>query len=92
MIYPKTFPPEHRLDTEAGEKVINIYKEAIAVSSESPRAAAALLRLCMELLCQKLLEGEDKGDLSEMMDTLATKERFPEEVKEAMKEVRLMGE
>lgn len=39
---------------DLGEDIVALYNEARAVASQSPRSAAALLRLCTEMLVQRL--------------------------------------
>ena len=60
MIYPRSIPfPDPNEDLDDGIK--KLYREAANVYQDSPRASAALLRLCLEKLCQQLGE---KGNLN----------------------------
>lgn len=63
------------------------YEEAAAISSISPRASAALLRMCVENLCKHL---SAKSKFDDAMDALA-KQGLPAEIQIAMDVVRLNG-
>ena len=56
MVYPDGMalpPPNSDLDTDIQED----YREAASIVNRSPRAATALLRLCVQKLCKQL--GQD---------------------------------
>ena len=63
------------------------YEEATAVAHASPRAAAALLRMCVEGLC-KSITGE--GRFENAIEALQ-KQGLPEEIQMAMDVIRLNG-
>ena len=55
VIYPRSQPfPEPNEDLDEG--IRKLYYEAAGIYQDSPRAAAALLRLCIEKLCRQLGE------------------------------------
>lgn len=88
MVYPdiSTAPPPN---DDLPEKALENYKEAAAVFSKSPRAAAALLRLTIEQLCIELgCKGEN---LYEKINDLATKDANLQEVIESLNIVRHVG-
>lgn len=68
------------------------YEEARRVLSDSPRAAAALLRLCTEKVCRHLLkipEGQ-KADLDKMVARLV-KDGLPKSIQQALDSLRVIG-
>ena len=61
LIYPRSFPfPDPNDDME--EEIKKLYREAAKVFQDSPRASAALLRLCIEQLCRQLGETGNLND------------------------------
>ncbi len=70
MIYPKilTAPLAH---TSMPNSVKELYEEARQISNDSPRAAAALLRVSLEKLTEEL--GEHKGALNTRIGNLYKK-------------------
>jgi hypothetical protein len=64
------------------------YDEARKIFNQSPRAAAALLRLCVQKLCQKLLQKEGKihNQIGELVDL-----GFPKRALEAFDTIRIFG-
>lgn len=58
IIFPKSIPVQHP-NPDLGQDIIDDYFEAANVFNDSPRAAAALLRLALQKLCKQLGE---KGD------------------------------
>ena len=69
--------------------VKKIYSEAAAVANQSPRAAAALLRLALQEFCK--LQGCSEGNLIEQIKCLETKKGLPARVVKAMDALRLTG-
>ena len=87
MVYPSVMmvpPPNPDLDTD----IQNDYKEAADIVNRSPRAAAALLRLCVQKLCKQLgLRGEKIDD-----DIAAlVKEGLHETIQQALDVLRVVG-
>jgi hypothetical protein len=87
MVYPLTTsaPPPHPAMPEA---VLADYIEAMNVSQESPRASAALLRLCVQKLCQHL--GEPGKNLNDDIGALV-KRGLPIEIQQSLDIVRVVG-
>ncbi len=85
IIFP-AFPVEiQKPHEDMPEHIKNIYIEAAEISNQSPRSAAALLRLCLENLVKDL---EIKGkDLNEKIGN----SEWPDEIKKACDSVRLYG-
>ena len=70
------------------QSVTDIYLEAAAISSTSPRGAAALLRLAVQVLCAEL--GEKGKDINADIASLV-KKGLPERVQKALDIVRVTG-
>ena len=70
------------------EKVKTIYLEAATISNTSPRGAAALLRLAVQVLCAEL--GEKGKDINSDIASLV-KKGLPERVQQALDIVRVTG-
>lgn len=87
MIYPNviTAPIAH---ADMPSDVKKIYEEARAVSSISPRASAALLRVTLEKLTEHL--GETKGSLNERIKNLK-KQGLPQKVIDSLDIVRIIA-
>lgn len=87
MYFPETgsapFP-----NPEMPESVKKLYLEAASISSKSPKGAAALLRLSIQLLCKELGEkGENiNNDIKELV-----KKGLPEIVQKSLDIVRVTG-
>lgn len=87
LVYPVTGQaPEPNADLPKG--VSAIYEEAAKISAISPRGAAALLRLCIQLLCKEL--GESGKDLNKDIASLVKKGLDPR-VQKALDVVRVVG-
>ena len=87
MLYPDVGgAPQPNADLPESIKVL--YFEAAAISTKSPRGAAALLRLAVQLLCKELGgKGEDvNSDIA-----LLVKNGLPERVQQALDIVRVTG-
>jgi hypothetical protein len=87
MIDPvvNTAPPPH---SEMPSEIAEDYREAMAVVNESPRAAAALLRLAIQKLCRVL--GEPGKNINDDIGALV-KKGLPVEVQRALDIVRVIG-
>lgn len=85
LIFP-TFPVEiQKPHEDMPEHIRKIYIEAAEISNQSPRSAAALLRLCLEILVNEL--GIKGKDLNEKIGNA----EWPDEIKKACDSVRLYG-
>jgi hypothetical protein len=87
MYFPDTgnapFP-----NPEMPESVLKLYMEASSVSSKSPRGAAALLRLSIQVLCQEL--GESGKNINTDVGSLV-KKGLPVIVQQSLDIVRVTG-
>lgn len=87
MYFPDTgnapFP-----NPEMPESVLKLYTEAAAISSKSPRGAAALLRLSIQVLCQEL--GESGKNINTDIGSLV-KKGLPLIVQQSLDIVRVTG-
>lgn len=87
MYYPDTgnapFP-----NPEIPEKVLKLYREASAIHTKSPRGAAALLRLSIQVLCEEL--GEPGKNINTDIGNLV-KKGLPEIVQQSLDIVRVTG-
>ncbi len=87
MIHPKqlTAPLAHK---DIPESVKELYEEARLISSDSPRAAAALLRVALEKLTEEL--GEKTGNLNIRIGNLS-KKGLPKSVINSLDIVRIVA-
>ncbi len=87
MVYPDIgnapFP-----NSEMPEAVKNTYLEAASIASKSPRGAAAILRLGIQVLCKDL--GEPGKDINKDIASLV-KKGLPEIVQQSLDIVRVTG-
>jgi len=87
MLYPDTGrAPQPNPDLP--DSVERIYLEAASISSKSPRGAAALLRLAIQILCKEL--GEKGENPNEDIASLVRK-GLPERVQQSLDIVRVTG-
>lgn len=70
------------------ERVASIYEEARTIGTQSPRAAAALLRLALQHLVTDLADGEK--DMSTAIGALV-RDGLPSRVQKAMDVLRIVG-
>ncbi|MFN3161246.1 MAG: DUF4145 domain-containing protein [Rubinisphaera brasiliensis] len=68
--------------------VLKLYEEAAAIFSQSPRAAAALLRLAIQVLCLEV--GESGKNINQDIASLVQK-GLPEIVQQSLDVVRVTG-
>ncbi len=87
LIYPRKSPAPDPAE-DMPEAVSKDYKEAASIVERSPRAAAALLRLAIERLCQEL--GADGKRLNDQIGDLVEK-GLPPRVQKALDIVRVIG-
>lgn len=88
LIYPPTrtgSPPNQDMP----EDIIKDFEEARSILALSPRGSAALLRLCVQKLCQHLL-GENSQDLNKDIGTLVSKGLSPL-IQKSLDAVRVTG-
>lgn len=87
MYYPDTgtapFP-----NIEMPDIVLSLYNEAASIAAKSPRGAAALLRLAIQVLCKEL--GEKGTNINDDIKNLVAK-GLPEIVQQSLDIVRVTG-
>ncbi|HFK5503491.1 TPA: DUF4145 domain-containing protein [Elizabethkingia anophelis] len=87
MFYPDTgnapFP-----NPEMPDEVLKLYSEAASIHSKSPRGAAALLRLAIQILCKEL--GESGKNINNDIASLVAK-GLPSIVQQSLDIVRVTG-
>jgi len=89
MIYPEGSSAPLPSD-DMPDEVKEDFNEARRIVNQSPRAAAALLRLAMEKLGRELT-GEDNQSLHNMIGDLVDQGRIDERVQQALDSVRVVG-
>lgn len=87
LVYPKilTNLPPHG---DMPDSVVGYYNEARQIAGDSPRAAAALLRLAAKKLCEEL--GETEQNLNRDIGNLK-KKGLPESVIQSLDSLRITG-
>ncbi len=87
LVYPETTnsPP---VNEDLPDEIKKIYIEAASVAEKSPRSAAALLRLSIQLLCKHL--GEPGKKINDDIASLV-KKGLPADVQKALDIVRVVG-
>jgi len=87
MYYPDTgtapFP-----NVEIPETVLSLYNEAASIAAKSPRGAAAILRLAVQVLCKEL--GEKGTNINDDIKNLVAK-GLPGIVQQSLDIVRVTG-
>lgn len=86
MVYPDKSAPTP--NTEMPQEVLRLYLEAASIQSKSPRGAAALLRLSIQVLCKEL--GESGKNINNDIANLV-KKGLPEIVQQSLDTVRVIG-
>jgi hypothetical protein len=89
MIYPQASSAPKPAD-DMPDEVREDFNEARQAVDDSPKAAAALLRLAMEKLVQEL-SGDDNQDLYNGIGELVKEGRIDERIQKALDSVRVTG-
>jgi hypothetical protein len=87
MVYPDLTNASSPND-DLSEEVKKIYLEASSISARSPRSAAGLLRVAIQLLCKEL--GEDEKNLNQAIANLVEK-GLPARIQQSLDIVRVIG-
>lgn len=87
LIFPRTrgAPPAN---SDLSARVRNLYEEAANIEQDSARGAAALLRLCVQLMCLEL--GESGKNINADIGRLVAR-GLPIEVQMALDVLRVIG-
>ncbi len=77
---------------DLGEGIVDLYNEARSVASQSPRSAAALLRLCTEMLVKRLCKESNVPwiNLNDGIGQLAQR-GLPQQIQQALDTLRVIG-
>lgn len=91
QVWP-TAPTGPLPNEDLGEDIVALYNEARAVASLSPRSAAALLRLCTEMLVRRLCKESNIrwDDLNDGIGQLA-RQGLPQQIQQALDTLRVTG-
>lgn len=87
ILYPKTNLSDDP-NNDMSDEVKALYNEARAVINDSPRAAAALIRLALQVLCKEL--GEKGKNINDDIKSLVSK-GLDSRVQKAMDALRVVG-
>lgn len=88
LLFPKNVPVEKPND-DLPDDIKKDYLEAASIFQDSPRGAAALLRLCIQKLCKEL--GEKGKNLNDDIRKLVEK-GLPADIVKAMDLLRVTGD
>ena len=88
VVFPETIPQVADPNGDLPPDIRADYREAAGILANSPRAAAALLRLAIQKLCSSLLERD--GAINEMIGDLVSRGLSPI-VQRALDVVRVIG-
>lgn len=88
MVYPTIQLQGPRPNEDLPEEIKADFQEARRIVAESPRGAAALLRLCVQKLCKTL--GESGDDINKDIGSLVAKGLSPL-IQKALDTVRVIG-
>ena len=87
MIYPRLTPFSDP-NEDMNDEIQQYYREAALIYKDSPRASAALLRLCVEKLCRQLGE---KGDLNQCISNMVKNKELSHQIQQALDYCRVIG-
>ena len=86
MIYPSTGNAPMP-NSDMPDEIKDDYNEARNIVSDSPRAACALLRLCIEKICNDKIKGKDLNDKIKKL----AKQGLDDNIIKALDSVRIIG-
>ena len=89
MVHPETCPVEDP-NEDMPEDVLDTYKEAAKIVGDSPKAAAALLRLGLQVLLEHILDTDSTGKIYDDI-VLLHKRNISEHLVKALDIVRING-
>lgn len=88
IVFPRqSLMPEPNEDLE--EDIKHLYREASNIFHDSPRAAAALLRVCIEKLCRSLIS--QKGSLHDCINKLRDTKGLNSQIVDTLHICRVIG-
>ena len=87
MLYPDGYAPPPNSDLT--DEIKRDYLEARSIVNKSPRGAAALLRLCIEKLCDQL--GAEGKDINEQIGCLVREKNLDPRIQQSLDVVRVIG-
>lgn len=88
MYFPENIVEIDKPNTEMSDAVKKLYLEAASIYTKSPRGAAALLRLSIQILCKEL--GEAGENINKDIANLV-KKGLPEIVQKSLDSLRVIG-
>ncbi|GHC21188.1 DUF4145 domain-containing protein [Aidingimonas halophila] len=87
LVFPKTLSA-HPPNSDLGPEIINIYNEASSIVTDSPKGAAALLRLALQKLLRQL--GKHGKNINQDIQELVSDGLSPK-IQQALDLVRVIG-
>ncbi len=87
MLYPDGYAPPPNPDLS--DEIKRDYLEASSIVNKSPRGAAALLRLCVQKLCDQVGAKGDK--INEQIGYLVREKNLDERIQQSLDIVRVIG-
>lgn len=89
MVYPADSPVGPEPNPDMPDDIHKLYVEAQEIAIRSPRSAAALLRLCVQMLCKHL--GQPGKNINAEIGALVQEQKLRPHISKAMDTVRIVG-
>jgi hypothetical protein len=89
MVYPADSPVGPEPNPDMPDDIHKLYVEAQEIAIRSPRSAAALLRLCVQMLCKHL--GQPGNNINADIGALVQEQKLRPHISKAMDTVRIVG-